>query len=776
MSCRDEPDIWILKNPLPKPPDPEPKNKRPRVAFVDGKIDNIENRIEEGSYDDIDQVISDVTTIEDAIISSSNEQSVINGPVDNLGHENSLRVTRFKHKLNQLLLQNQAWDDRLKSEEPNSSEPKYPAPHLQSSEPQRKSEQQGLTPGTVREGKPVLTLWGNTANGPKQLFSSFQRPIESSASQEATEVNDAGLPNGISLAKLTAFNAQERKKDQKPASTIGDVFKPPHNLKPLETPRQSKNLTRGSVLNWGPSVENHVTSRPFLDRSLALPSGQWLNYSETANTARPPSPEEKRRQRERALSFGEMKSELRGDERYDQQIAKDKSLFQTAYGSFAPSYDSTDAVVPEQIRRRIWWSRAGSKRFKATFTQQYPEDGLDGVSASAVEEVEETVESFAEAVQSFVAADTPAELNEDAEASQKDVDDILEEISDLLATLSSYQRIRNLSTPSLRPGMKAGNISTPSKEEFDVHELLRSQLVMMIATLPPYAVAKLNGDQLESLSIPTRILVENTDFTGTMEPDQNSARKQQTTVQATNTAPNRVNSPGTAPRPNYQALNAASYNARAYGSNNRAPGSAQNYQPQNQYRQPNQYSNLAASHPSSRGSTSTRPNFPQQYSQNTTPQYQTPSVQQFQRPTSNGYSSSYNQSNQHINSTGSPFPRPNPPTPARADGGLYGRSASPQKSTTDYSPYPPRNSQTQPQIPQRPQSGNYTNTAGSRGISQTGTPQTSTPQMGTSQTGTPQIGTPQISNGQLDSAGRNRVEGRPDGRPNGVPIAATDGT
>ncbi|KAL9624497.1 MAG: hypothetical protein Q9160_001161 [Pyrenula sp. 1 TL-2023] len=724
---RHEADLWILQYSLPPPSEPQPHVKRPRIP---SQTDNIESRIESGYYNGISEVLEDVQSVETAKRPTGNEQTV--------PHNESLQqISCFKHKLDRLLRQNQAWENKNHAE--------------------GKAEQHSSSEST-RDGRSVLTLWGNTGNGSKQLFSSFQQPADNG---EVVKLNGAGLPNGISMATITAFNSQERKKDQKSALTIGDIFKPSHNVKPLETPKQSKNLTRGSSLTWGPITEGQSMRPAYVERGHALPAGQWLNYSETVNTVRPPSPEEKRRQRERALSFGETKAELRGDEGYDTQNARDKSLFQAAYTSFAPAYDSTDSVVPEQIRRRMWWSKVGHKKFNALFTSQYPEDGLKG--ESAVIETDDPVESFAEVVASFVEDDKPKEFFDDVEASPKEVDEILEEITGLLSTLSSYQRIRNLSTP--RPGTRAGNLSTPSKDEIDIYELLRSQLLAMIANLPPYAVAKLDGNQLESLNVAPRILVQSTDFTGTMEPDQVTIRKQQAT---SNSAPNRVNTPTTTQRPNYQALNAAGFNSRAYGSNGKMPSSTPNYQ-QGQYRQPNQYSSLAASHPNSRGSVSSqRPNFSQQYNQtSTSTQYQTPTVQQFQRPTVNGYNSNYG--NQQ--GSGSPFQRLNQ-QPTRNDSGMYGRSASPQKSTTDYSPYPQRNTP-QPQYP--PRSGSN---PGIRPPYQPSTPQNG-PSNGPSNgppngppNGPSQTGAPQTPNGQTDNPSRIGV----DGKSNGTPVATTNGT
>lgn len=667
-------------------------------------------------------MLDDVQRVETANRPTDNEQISLN-------HDILLQISCFKHKLDRLLRQNQAWEN----EKPAEGKTEQPS-----------------SPESSRFGRSVLTLWGNTGNGSKQLFSSFQQPADNG---EIVKLNGAGLPNGISMAAITAFNAQERRKDQKSGLTMSDIFKPSHNIKPLDPPKQSKNLTRGSSLTWGPITEGQSMRPAFPERGYALPAGQWLNYSETVNPIRPSSPEEKRRQRERALSFGETKAELRGDEGYDMQNARDKSLFQAAYTSFAPAYDSTDSVVPEQIRRRMWWSRVGNKKFNSLFASQYPEDGLKG--ESAVVEADDSMESFAEVVASFVEDDEPKEFADDVEASPKDVDEILEEISGLLSTLSSYQRIRNLSTP--RPGTRTGNLSTPSKDEFDIHELLRSQLLAMIANLPPYAVAKLDGDQLESLNVAPRILVQSADFTGTMEPDQITIRKQQAT---SNSASTRVNTPATTQRPNYQALNAAGFNSRAYNSNGKMPGSTPNYQ-QGQYRQPNQYSSLAASHPNSRGPISSqRPNYSQQYNQNSSStQYQTPTVQQFQRPMANGYNSSYG--NQQ--GSGTPLQRLNQQS-TRNDSGMYGRSASPQKSTTDYSPYPQRNTP-QPQYPPRPASN-----PGNRPSYQTTTPQNGPPSGPPNRP--PQTGAPQTPNGQPDNPSRIGA----DGKSNGTPVAATNGT
>ena len=109
----------------------------------------------------------------------------------------------------------------------------------------------------------------------------------------------------------------------------------------------------------------------------------------------------------------------------------------------------------------------------------------------------------------------------------KEVDEILEEISELLETLNSYQRIRNL---SLNPLPRSGSTSSvadpakPSEAEVATYNTLKAQLTLMIAMLPPYAVAKLNSDQLAELNISTKIQVLTDNYKGVMEEDEAAAR------------------------------------------------------------------------------------------------------------------------------------------------------------------------------------------------------------------------------------------------------------
>jgi hypothetical protein len=74
--------------------------------------------------------------------------------------------------------------------------------------------------------------------------------------------------------------------------------------------------------------------------------------------------------------------------------------------------------------------------------------------------------------------------------------------------------VQNTSLASL-----AGSPSQPSTEEFDVYQILKSQLTLLVSQLPPYAVAKLNGDQLEELNISKTILFDTKEYKGVLEED-----------------------------------------------------------------------------------------------------------------------------------------------------------------------------------------------------------------------------------------------------------------
>jgi hypothetical protein len=377
---------------------------------------------------------------------------------------------------------------------------------------------------------------------------------------------------------------------------------------------------------------------------------------------------------------------------------KIKALFQAAYSSFAPTVDNSAAIIPENTRSQFWWGRAGRKRFNSLLSSVlYPEPDLDGDFLARNQD--SSPQEFEDVVQAFEPEDNPftepTDGNSAAESIQRDTDDILTEISELLETLSSYQRIRNLALtprPAAPETPKATTASTtPSNAEYDTYEMLRSQLILLVDSLPPFAVAKLNGDQLESLNVSTRLIIENYDYPGTMEADEQTLQKRRAVAAAAAAASRTAVAPAGRPGTYQTPSTTASYNRGAYGANAaRQP-----------YQQPSRPAYGTAGTPTQTyqtprpsSSSSQRTNYPQQYQPTTTPAYnQGPNVQQFQRPMQNGYGSY----------TGTPSQsgyaqRPTQPgyqQRAQENAQHYARSASPQKTVTNgqQAYYPPRQQQ-----------------------------------------------------------------------------------
>ena len=460
----------------------------------------------------------------------------------------------------------------------------------------------------------VLTLYGN-APQPKQLFSSLQRPTHVSSTALTLADNDgarhdaarddssveifaplreSALPNGISTTKIIPVHSTELGEGKQPVPTLGDLFAPPAGVPPLNPPRLSKHTaTRSASVTWFNPAEATPSTRTHRRESYTcqpLSTGQWLTYNVAPSPTQLASPEVKRKQRDRALSIGEPRPTLPQEVMVAHQQAKEDALFRSAYSSFAPSRDDAAALIPEAVKNRLWWRRVGVQRFQEIlppnlFVEQIddPEDTLE------VDDARED-EIFKQAAETWVPEELPAELKEartsEEELKDKDIDEILKDISELLETLNSYQRVRNLSlAPNTRTSTGqnpqlttlSGSPNSPSSAEFDVYNLLKSQLALLISTLPPYAVSKLNGDQLGALNISTKLQIEAKTYKGTMEEDEITAKARQAALTA-----------------------AAGPTARTTTSNVTASSRGHYPQSLNTPGQPSQRSNYAAQAPSSR--------------------------------------------------------------------------------------------------------------------------------------------------------------------------------
>lgn len=579
---------------------------------------SIASQIESNAYHSIDEVIADVETASFSLKSGSPAPGE-----SNKNQPHPLQVAAFQQELGSLL--RRAMTQNPKSIVRSSPSPDSTVKALGGSSENRTTQ---VLSHNESAGRLVLTLYGSVP-APKQLFSSLQQPMElptsraSRASEQdlstsstvfrlATDqvklpLRESALPNGISTSRIIPAHSEILTTDEKRA-TFGDIFGPPPgaNIPPLKLPSQSRHTaTRSQSVNWYNAAEVSASrSRdPKTYASQPLSTGQWLAYNVVPSPAQLSSPGEKRRQRDRALSTGESKASLPDEVIVAHEKAKEDALYKSAYSSFAPDRDDSAAIVPQQVKNRLWWDRIGERRYwrmrasTGVLASDNDVEALDEVEATHGEDEEQL---FKEAVEAWEPEEVPPELDVTKKEmtkegpAEKDAQEILEEISQLLETLSSYQRIRNLSlatnartTAGQNPQLTgmSGSPTTPSPAEFDLYEILKSQLIVMISALPPYAVAKLNGDQLGALNVSTIIHVQGKNVKGTMEEHEVAAKAMQPVVNAATGPAVRTATPQIPPVagrvPHYQAASTPVQRA-AYASTTRPTAPSATY-PSHQY-------------------------------------------------------------------------------------------------------------------------------------------------------------------------------------------------
>lgn len=804
-----DPTPSILKHPLYRTSTDQHISKRPKHSTAPDHAEDIESRIKCGGYSSMEELVDDVDTAASSLLTAEQPSPKLPN-----GHHHQhtdeilpLQITAFRKVLNKYLLNEALREPTVKAEEVEADEKVFSA--------------KGFT-NEDRDSRTVLTLYGS-APGPRQLFSSLQRPThvpikepDSTISRAAVDVfttlREELLPNGITTTKIVPYNVSEPSRSKTSNPTFGEIFKPRSNLRPLEPPKQSKHNTRSSSVSWinrsDPFASTKAKGSEKNYKYTTLPTGHWLHYHSSPTPAHLISSEAKRKQRDRALSSSDTKTDTKPADAVDIQGAKDAALFRSAYSSFGPTCDNAAAIVPESTRSQVWWDRIGSKRSKALYAVQYPVEDLVPIDASIKSlDLHAETEAFEKAVDAFVPEDAPQEFlvgpksGEDIES--KEVEHVLHEISELLETLHSHHRIRNLSTSSAQSTVSqsadfkstAPTPTDPSTAEFDVYEMLKTNLSLMVASLPPYAVAKLNGGQLEDLNISTKILIADTNYPGTMEEDEYTVYKNRPTLVAASTPAARISTPNAivAGRPgNYQTpgLAVAQLNQRAHLANARPAPTAGSYQPQSyQNARPSmpggQFSSSSTpqSFTNSRppASTAPRPSYnPHHYpTSSNVPYTQSSALQQFQRSAQNGYGPNY--PTQPNTSTAGYQQRPGQPGYAQRaqDSAAYGavaRSASPQKPSSYNTPQapPPRPGYATNGTPavqpryfqqQAPQYGSHAYSSTTPGPFKSQTPGYDARSQGSS--------TPQPLNGQ--HAGPDRSVTPVGGGPNGTPVAAGNG-
>ncbi|KAJ4290930.1 hypothetical protein N0V90_010126 [Kalmusia sp. IMI 367209] len=494
----------------------------------------IASLIQDGAYDSFDAFEKDVEDATADILASAGVAELATAPFTLEETRLQSRVLAFRKLLKNLVTREEVRRAHIDAKDDLGSAAK-------STESQ--DEKAVTIEEELPESRTVLTVFGS-AQGPKQLFSSLQQPrsVTPSDGYSALDMSvkitlplrESTLPNIISTTEV--FPLPDKVDEKRKANAmIGKVFKAPAHLPQLSPPKLAKPLTtKGNTVTFAPPEipkPSRRGSHSYASQNLS--TSHWLGYGGTDMPKDPTSPTEKKKSRQRALSMGEAQQPPSESTLVAVKQAKEDALFRSAYSSFAPSRDDATAVIPEETKNMVWWQKVGEKRFNEVFPID-PE--LLGLGEAFEREVDITEadedDAFKEAVDSFepIKGGPFPEVGATNEL-DKDTEEVLKEISELLETLASHQRIRNSSlatnprTPVIQNSSLAslaGSPSTPSSEEVDVYQMLKSQLTLLISQLPPYAVAKLNGDQLEELNITRTLIVENRDTRGARKTGSSS--------------------------------------------------------------------------------------------------------------------------------------------------------------------------------------------------------------------------------------------------------------
>ncbi|KAE9988939.1 hypothetical protein EG328_005649 [Venturia inaequalis] len=524
----------------------EPSNKRAKLN--QDTPSTIADKLKQGQYTNLDALVRDVDMVANALLAPIRTKDV-NAYPSPYGRPNPLSLQEMSLR-NEVLALQKVLGDMVDAETSrlalkNSAESGAAnATNGDATSPDVAVKAEVVDGEVLQNGKTVLTLFAN-APGPRQLFSSFQKPVTVKPKSESKEyasvevvapLRESGLPNFISTSKIPSRPVGEDTKNKK-ASTFSTLFAPPPSLPKLQPPKPSKKLTTtGNTIAFVPLDQPTRSARrdgfnyPAAKQSV----GNWLGYGGVDSLQEPTSPQAKRKQRDRTLSTGEAFQAPSAEEKEAQKRAETEALFRKVYGSFAPNYDNAGAVVPQETRNEVWWNKIAD-RFAAVSMAIDPALLDLGVEETVDPEKEDA--AIREAVESFDPATLGLDRLEEEEKEDKEVEELLQEVSDLLETLSSHQRIRNSSlATSSRTTVGQnnpltdlmGSPSTPSTAERETYKTLKLQLAFLVNSLPPYAVARLNGDQLEELNIKTSIVIETDNPRGVMAEDESArALKQQ---------------------------------------------------------------------------------------------------------------------------------------------------------------------------------------------------------------------------------------------------------
>lgn len=530
----------ILSHPLTssiaRSPSGEANTKRAKLT-PPALPTNIADQVQSGSYDSLQALGEDIKNATTEILAAHGPSDSSTAPASLEAINLQAKVLAFRGIAKNLIDREDARRAEADTEKEIDAEGEDDDEVMKEEEATASIDVEGLQ---APQSRTVLTLYGSAP--PKQLFSSLQQPRKvqptdviptlDAAVKVTLPLREINLPNMISTTEVYPIPDPADTKTNKVA-TIGDRFRAPSHLPQISPPKSARPSTSkgNSTITFAPleaPKPKRKGSQSYAHQTLA--SGFWLGYGGVDMPKDQTSPTAKQKSRQRALSMGEAQQPPSEAILVAVQQAKEDALFRSAYSSFAPTRDDSTAIVPEETKNMVWWQKVGEKRFNETFPIDPALLGTEIDAETNTNGVPDEDENFKEAVENFV----PIEGNPLAEVEgkgedEKDSEEVLKEISELLETLASYQRIRNssLTTNPRTPVVQnsslatlAGSPSSPSTEEFDVYQILKSQLTLLISQLPPYAVAKLNGDQLDELNISRTILFDTKEYKGVLEEDQ----------------------------------------------------------------------------------------------------------------------------------------------------------------------------------------------------------------------------------------------------------------
>jgi hypothetical protein len=358
----------------------------------------------------------------------------------------------------------------------------------------------------------IIILRSSTDKGVATLYSGLQT---GPSTESRKPIDGRSLPNGFDLAK-PARNDPVFLAAPKQPRKFADVFGPHRNTKALEMPK-GRPAVRSNVLGFSaeafPERIAPLNRQDYRHQQLA--TATWVDYSRGHTLD---ELDASRKYRDKGVAANDFRAALIANDHSINESNNNIALYKQAFSSFAPTTDSSLALVNSEDRSRLWWQKQGSKQMKKIFTAGYPE--LDEPELAN----EQSTEDDFEGVLSYESSTEESQLPEQGDP--KDIDDVLKEVSELLETVHSYQRIRSLET------RQSTDPSKPSGPEFDAFDILRSQLAILVAAVPPFAVSRLDGDKLSDLNISTSIKVDSVDYKGTMQADDFTLAKYRAAQQA----------------------------------------------------------------------------------------------------------------------------------------------------------------------------------------------------------------------------------------------------